>query len=259
MSRLPSLVTTLKYLRDNPVWAQLNDVITATGESSTRVEKALGKLVDKGLITRQGTRFRYVADSKTEALARNLLGLYGKIIREPQLELTLRGIMATIGYPSSYLRCQRLVAVLGREQFGAGEVVTLLEREVSKGYIEKINVIFTRNRPGSASAMAYQLPSGSAKWVRIIPIARVPYPPPLKIATFYMSNSRDVMMADLQRLREEYYSTNPGGVEEEYVLGIYPAELAEPAFKFVNNERMAMIEALKEETYQEWFGLRYIW
>jgi HEPN domain-containing protein len=256
---MPSLVAVLKYLRDNPEWFNLNDVITATKESQTRAEKAIAKLAGEGIIECEGPRFRYAPTEKTEDFAQKFLGLYGKIIQGPQLELMVRGILSAIGHPSSYLRLTRLVEVLGKEGFDKEEVGAFIERENARGRIEKLHIIFTLSRPGSAAATAYQRPSDNSKWLRVIPIPRVPYPSPLAISTYYMSSSRDVSAEEVARLKEEYFSSNPLAVEEEYIMGNYPPELSEPAVKYLTSEKAEMLKALKDEAFQQWFGLRYNW
>lgn len=259
MSSMPALVIMLKYLRDNPEWADLNDVITATGESQTRAEKALAKLSESGIIESDGAHYHYVPTEKAEDFARKFLGLYGKIIQAPQLELTVRGILSSIGHPASYLRLTRIIEVMEKEGFNREEVGSFLERETAKGRIERLHVIFTQTRPGSAGATAYQYPSANSKWLRVIPIPRVPYPSPLAISTYYMSSSQDVSAEEVARLKEEYQSSNTAAAEEEYIMGIYPSELSEPAVKYLATEKAGMLKALKEEAFQQWFGLRYNW
>lgn len=256
---MPSLVVILKYLINNPQWADLNDVITATGESSTRAEKALSKLTESGILECQGALFRYVPTEKAEDFARKFLMLYDKIIQAPQLELTLRGILSSVGQPSAYLRLTRIIEVMTKEGFNREEVVGFIEREAAKGCIEKLYVIFTLKRQGSAGATAYQNPSANSKWIRVIDIPRVPYPSPVAISTFYMSSSRDVDVKEIARLKEEYCSPGGQAVEEEYIMGTYPSELSEPAAKYLEAEKPEMLKALKEEVHQQWFGLRYYW
>lgn len=259
MSGMPSLVTILKYLRAHPEWADLNDVITATGESQTRAEKTLAKLSESGIIEKDGTRFRFVATEKAETFARKFLELYGKVILAPQLELTLRGILSSIGHPASYLRLARVIEVMEKEGFNREEVVSFLELERSKGHAEMLHVIITQIRPGGAGAIAYQYPSANSIWLRVIPISRIPYPPPLAIATYYMSSSRDVSAEQVARLRDEYLSSRTDSAEEEYIMGVYPPELSEPAVKYLATEKAGMLKALKEEAFQQWFGLRSYW
>lgn len=259
MPAMPSLVVVLKYLKNNPHWAVLNDVITATGESQTRTEKALSKLSESGVIERDGAQFRYVPTEKAEEFARKFLGLYDKIIQAPQLEMTLRGILSSVGQPAAYLRLARIIEVMGKEGFNREEVVSFIERESDKGRIEKLYVIFTLKRPGSAGAIAYQHPAANSKWLRVIDIPRVPYPSPLAISTYYMSSSRDVDAEEVARLKEEYLTPEGQAVEEEYIMGTYPSELSEPACKYLATEKAEMLKALKEEAFQQWFGLRYNW
>lgn len=259
MSCMPALVKVLKYLRENPGWNDFHDVIIATGESQTRAEKALGKLTASGIIENDGGRSRYVPTAKAEDFSLKFLGLYGKLIAEPQMELMMRGFLCAIGQPAAYLRLTRLLEVLEKEGFKREEVISFIEREMGRRRIEKLHIIFTVNGPGSAGAIAYQCPTSNSKWLRVIPIPRVPYPPPLAISTYYMSSSRDVSVAEVARMREEYLSSKTAGAEEEYVLGVYPSELSEPAMKYLSHEKEKILRALKEEAFQQWFGLRYNW
>jgi len=256
---MPALVKVLKYLRDNPGWADFHDVIIATRESQTRVEKALVKLTESGIIESSDGNFRYLPTEKAEDFSLKFLGLYAKIIQEPQMEMLVRGLLVTIGHPAAYLRLARLLEVMEKEGFNRDGVALFLEREAAKGRIEKLHIIFISNRPGSAAAIAYQYPGVNSKWLRVIPIPRVPYPSPLAISTYYMSSSRDVSAEEVARLREEYLSGNSTAFEEEYILGIYPSELSEPAVKYLTHEKGEILRALKEEAFQQWFGLRYSW
>lgn len=256
---MPALIKVLGYLRDNPGWADFHDVIIAIRESQTRVEKALVKLTESGIIESRGGNFRYIPTEKAEDFSLKFLSLYGKIIQEPRMEMLVRGLLATIGHPAAYLRLARLLEVMEKEGFKREEVVSFLEREAAKGRIEKLHIIFMANLPGSAAAIAYQYPGRTSKWLRVISIPRVPYPSPFAISTYYMSSSRDVSAEEVARLREEHLSGNQAATEEEYIMGIYPSELSEPAVKYLTHEKGEILRALKEETFQQWFGLRYSW
>ncbi len=259
MSVMPPLVRVLKYLRDHPGWNRSTDVITALGESQTRVERALAKLVESDIIESDNDSVRYVSTAKAEDFSARFFALYGKIVEEPELELMFRGILMAVGQPAAYLRLGRLTEVLEKEGFRREEINALLDREAAKGRVEKLSIIFTANRLGSAAAVAYQYPGNNSRWCRVIPISRVPFPHPLAISTYYMSTSRDVDTEEVKRLREEYLSGSTGAIEEEYILGTYSSELSEPAVKYLTREKSEILKALKEEAFQQWFGLRYSW
>ncbi|MFH1639429.1 MAG: hypothetical protein ABIB93_03840 [Chloroflexota bacterium] len=258
MTETPTLLKVLKYLRDCGKSATADDVITAIGESQTRVTLAIAKLVSVGVIKNAAGSLRYSHTARAEEFSQKFFELYEKVIRQPEMEILVRGLLCHIGNPRAYLRTERLLEALEKEGFSRDTVTEFLDREERRRCIERLKVIFTNRGPGSAAAVAYQYRGGS-KWLRVIPIPRVPYPSPLAISTYYMSSSRDVSTQAVTRLREEFLGSDPSANEEDYIIGLYPSKVSGQALKYLLNEKPEMARALKEEAFQQWYGLRYSW
>lgn len=250
----PAIVKVLQYLKDAEAPADFNDVITATGESQTLVQRALDRLLSTGMIERAGGGFRYVHTTGAQELSGKLFELYLKVSKKPQMELTIRGIICHLGRSAAYIRVGRLLEVMEKDGFLRGEVVSLLDGELESGYLRKLEVLFSPDGQGSATGLACERPDIVGK-IRAVSIPKVPFPPPLAISAYYLSWFRDMSTEDFEKLKMEVL----GGNElrrEEYITGVYPPEMSQAARSYLIHEKLEMAEALREEAREQWYRLR---
>ena len=249
----PSIVKVLRYLKDVKTPVSPDDVITATGESQTLVLTALDKLTSEGIIDNKNNTFRYVSSIRADDLSEKLFQLYCAVTKEPEMELTLRGIICHLGSLRAYLRLKRIIEIMEKDGHSGNDVSYFLKKEENAGHIEKLWITFVPKETGTAVAFAYGEETGGK--IRTTTIPKAPCPSPLTIPIYYMTWFFEVSAEELRRLKLTVLgesSDNP----EEYITGNYPGDLAEVALKYLTTKKKAMAETLKEEARKEWDALR---
>ena len=223
MSDVPTLVKVLTYLRSNTAPKAYNDIISAVKEGQALVDRALNKLMAEGIGETRDNCYCYVVMPRSEELCQKLFALYGEVTVEPRLELLARGLLcqATGHY---LLRVNTFLGVLEEEGFTREEVIQFLEAEIERGYV---------------------------KGTRGISGARVSILPPLFVPSYYAS--RQTKAREYQRLDEWFCGWDLSSGEEDYLIGLYPAELAETAIRNLEMKRPGLSQALKRDAFRQWY------
>ena len=225
MSDVPTLLKVLRYLRANSESSSYNDIISAVHEGQALVDRALNKLVAEGIVNSRDEGYCYTATPRAEELSQKLFALYEKAASRQRLELLGRGLIcqAEEYYP---LRSGTFVHVLEREGFAFEDVTRFLDGEVEKGYVKKVPGIFG---------------------------ARVSGSPPLFIPPYY--GSWQTSRYQFQHVGEWSCASVPPHGEDDYVIGDYPAELAEPAIRYMEAEKPGLRQVPMGEVFRRWYGL----
>ena len=224
MSDVPTLVKVLRYLRDSSAPSSYNDIISAVQEGQVPVDRALNKLVGEGIVDRCDSRYCYAATPRAEELCQKLFALYERVLARPQLELLARGLICQADeyYP---LRMITLLRVLDKEGFALEDVPQFLDGEVKRGYVKRVSAIFGGRVSGSP-------PWFIPYYCGLPQIDQHEYPQP------------------------EDWSGDSGLAysQEDYLIGDYPAELAEPAIRYVETVKPELRQVIIGEALQGWYG-----
>ena len=232
MSRLPTVVRVLKYLMDTPGPSPYQDIIRVTPEGQAFVEWALSQLVARGLIHRQGeNHYYYKASTEADEFCQRLFTLYERVTARPQKELSARGLLSQPG-PRYLWRLGRLLQVLEAEGFDREDASRFLDQEISRGYINKVGIMFV-------VGMSFTAPDF------------IPY--------YYISDFRNVVAEEYEQLKEQCHNLGLSMSEEHYLTGAYPPELAQPAIQYVEKEKRQIRDMLRDEAFRQWQGLTYSW
>ena len=232
MSSLPTAVKVLKYLMDTPGSSPYHDIIRVTQEGQAFVDRALTELVTRGLVHRRGeNHYYYSSTTEVDESCRKLFTLYEKVTARPQKELLVRGLLSQPG-PRYLWRVGKLLQVLEAEGFDREDARRFLDQETSRGYVNKIRIMF---------------------------VARIPFTPPPFIPYYYMSDFRNVNAKEYEQLKEQCHNLGLSMGEEHYVTGAYPPELSQPAVHYVEKEKRQIRDTLREEAFRQWQGLTYSW
>ena len=231
MLDVPTIVKILKFLRSNPSPVTYKDIISIIQAGQVYIDKALEKLIAEDIVRNEGGSYFYNATPKAEDFCQKLFALYDKLIKRPQLELLVRGILCQLA-PRYLLKMETLLEVTEREGFKSSEVTQLLEEELSKGYLRRVRLIF---------------------------IAKASLPSPVYLPSYYLSHSREVGPEEWQKLEEYSHNLNLSLNEVDYLAASYPVELAEPAIQYLEKEKKEVRDALREAAFQQWYGARYLW
>ena len=212
-------------MRANSEPRSYNDIISAVHEGQALVERALNRLITEGIVDRRDEGYCYTATPRADELSQKLFALYEKAASRQRLELLGRGLIcqAEEYYP---LRLGTFVQVLEREGFAFEDVTRFLDGEVEKGYVKRVPGIFG---------------------------ARVSGSPPLCIPPYY--GLWQTSEYQFEHVREGSCGAVPSHGEEDYLIGDYPAELAEPAIRYVETERSGLRQVPTEWVFRGCYGL----
>ena len=231
MSDMPAIVKILKYLRKSTAPRTYADIISVVDEGQVYVDGALKKLTAEGIINDKGQHYFYNATAKAEGFCNKLFSLYDTVTRRPQMELLVRGLLCQ---PISHnlMKLDTLLEVLGKEGFAAGEVNRFVEEESSKGYLKRVKLVF---------------------------ITRESFSPPQFIPPHRLPYLREVSSDEQEQLKEYCNKLDLSLNKVDYVMGSYPAELAEPAIQFLEKDKSYIREKLREDAFQQRRRMRRIW
>jgi hypothetical protein len=189
-------------------------------EGQALVNRALKRLVAEGIVDSCEERYWYNATPRVEEFCQKLFTLYEKVLRRRQMELLAPGLLSQVG-GRYLLRMDPFLQVLEKEGFTMEDVTHFLDEEIERGYVKRVRVIF---------------------------IARASLLPPLFVPSYYASHLH-VNTDEYEQLKERCYDLGLSVNEEDYLIGDYPAELAEPAIQYMETEKQEVIQALKEEPF----------
>lgn len=222
MSDAPTLVKVLRYLRDNTAPSTYNDIISTVQEGQVLIDRALNKLLTEGIVERRDQYYCYTATPRAEELCQKLFALYEKMAKSSQLELLARGLLCQSG-KYYVLRVNTFLQVLGKEGFTQEDMTHFLNGEVERGYVKRVRGFFVAKV--SASARLF-MPSY--------------YP------------VRQVSADEYRQLKERASDSGLLCSEEDYFIGAYPAELAEPTIRYMETRKQELKQVLEREPLREW-------
>ena len=223
MSDAPTLVKVLRYLRGNTAPCTYNDIISTVPEGQVLVDRALNELLAEGIVERRDQHYCYVATPKAEELCEKLFALYEKIAKRSQLELLARGLLSEAGR-YYVLRVSTFLEALEKEGFACEDATRFLEGEVKRGYVRRQRGFFIAEVSASTRLL---MPSN--------------YP------------VRQISAGEYRRLVKRSRDSGILCSEEDYLIGAYPAELAEPAKGFMERGKPELRRVLIKEPLRDWY------
>ncbi|MFC1954336.1 hypothetical protein ACFLVZ_00735 [Chloroflexota bacterium] len=230
MSDTPTLVKILRYLHSNAEPSTYGNIITTVQKEQELVDRALSELVSQGIIDNDNEYYSYKASPEAEEFCQKLFALYNIILRTPQMELLVCGLLSRAG-GGHLLRMNTLLHVLAIEGFATDDVLHLLDQEMAGGFIKKIPVIFF--------GMDLSLP-------------------PVLIPACYESRLQ-INPAWYELAKEWCQTSGSSSIEEDYLIGEYPDDSAEAGIQYVETEKQrAVTEVLREEAVQQETGIDLI-
>lgn len=231
MSGTPTLLKVLEYLRESKKPHTREDITRVIRKSQIQVTKALDKLCQKGMISSREQCYVYEDTPKAENFLKKMKAVYCQVANQPRLELVVRGLLSQL--PLGYLlRLENVLELLGKENISREEAKIFLAKETEAGYLRQVKVIYTGVTPTI---------------------------PPLYIPSYYISQLRDVNSSEYDKVKRQCHSRGEAFHEEDYLMGKYPPELAEPAREGFEKEKKEVVELLKEQALSQWPRFRREW
>ncbi len=281
----PSLVKSLRLLRETNELLTEKDLVRRTGEDRAYVKKALERLVARGIIAKDGEFYEYRQTSGNEEFFKRLQAVYEKAVRKPRIELIVRGLLsgARRAYPCygntvvllreglampHLFRLKTLLKLLADEGFDSGEIHAFLEEEMQGGWLGRFEFYF-----GSKEKVSLLIPSciplyrlwfdqgrrmGAYGETRQIELVVVYHGKRISALGPYFSKLRQMGSEELEEykgdLKERWNQRGWFVQEEAYLVGEYPLELANPARRYLDKEKPELMKRISEESFQRWFA-----
>ena len=223
----PTILNLLEYLKNSQARKTREELSLIINESPKYVNKALEKLQAMDMVEKEGGAFFYKPTRRNEEILARLKRVYEEVAKKPEKELVIRGIISEI--PSQYLfHWDTLVKILEEEGISGEEAREFLEKEVEKGYLRKIRIIY---------------------------IGLDPYPVPFSIPPFYYYYLCHLGVIDRERYQQikgryKDYELR----EEDYLICQYPSELANQAKEYISRERVEVRNRLRQKGWLSWWG-----
>lgn len=231
MSSVPTVVKVLQYLVNTTSPSTYNDISRAVQEGQALVDKALAELMARGLVDRRGRDYSYRASPEADELCRKMLALYDRVMVSQRKELLVRGLLSLPGLRCLW-RVSKLLDVVEKEGLAREDIIPFLDEEVRAGYVSRAKIMF---------------------------VARIPFTAPPFIPYYRIDDFRGVEADEYEQMKEQCARLGLSIKDEQYVAGTYPAEIAQPAVRYLEREKRQLRDILKEDAFQEWPGLTYSW
>ena len=140
-TEIPTPVKVLRYFVENKTKRlTAKEVILAIGEPPERINKALDKMLEKGLIKIEGGFYFYVETSNSKNLTQKLFELY-ETVKKPKKEDIINDLVIKL-----FLKPDELEKRLRAEGFNPEEIGDIMENEVGTILANKTNCLGVRLR-----------------------------------------------------------------------------------------------------------------
>ena len=226
----PSIPRMLEILLEYEEGRDEQALLQALGDVSYAA-KAVDTLLEHAIITRETCRLRICPGSDVAQKVHQIVGFYRDIQRAARKDLTFRGILN-----ATYYRCLihlgTFTEMMEREGFDKEETTATLDQEVKQGYVQRLKIVY-RSRSGLKH-----------KFFSFIPLYYYPH--------FIVMDADNV-----QPFRAKLENTGITLLEEDYLLGNYPKELAAQSRDYILKEKNHIQEKIKAEAFDVWWYYRF--
>ncbi len=211
----------------------------ATGEDSlvqgfhdrTSAQKAIDSLLGQGIIKRENGRLAIAEGEINSRTVSRIMQFYAAVDRTAKRRLLFRGILNAARH-ASLVHFKTFIALMEAEGFSADETDAALDEDSREGYVERLTIMY-RAREGLEH-----------RRLSFIPLYYYPH--------FLMMKPESA-----GRLRERLKKTGVAMIEEEYLLGRYPKEIASQSREYVAMEKRHIKEKIGNEACDAWWYYRF--
>ncbi|MBI4332564.1 MAG: hypothetical protein HY673_14935 [Chloroflexi bacterium] len=223
----PSSLKVLRYLRGYRLPRTRNDIIQGTGETPDYVTRALSRLAAEKIVTEENGGYLFAPGPESDIIFVKLADVCAIVSRGTQLELMVRGLLCATPQPC-LVRISAVTGILASEGFSNEETMGFVQEEIRKGHVKKIKLLFYLRRQNTL---------------------------PTYVPQEYVSPLSWVDMESYHQVGHYVGEDDPGypSAHEEYLLGDYPREMANPAKEYLDTEKAYIKEKLREEAMRNWF------
>ena len=227
---LPAVPRVLRLLLHGRTGAGEDSVIEHLQERAY-TQKAIEMLVSQGIIRRGNGLLTIVEGEENSRRVVGIMRFYDDVDRLVRRRLLFRGILNAAHY--AYLvHFNTFTTLMETEGFGREDVDAVLDTDGREGYVERLKVM-CRAREGLEH-----------RCFSFIPLHHHPH--------FIMMKPDNT-----GHLQERLRNMGVVMIEEEYLLGRYPKEIARQSREYVVREKEYIREKIKNEAFDVWWYYRF--
>jgi len=226
----PAIPRVLRLLRENSGSDRRSSVVQSLPDKAY-TEKAIDTLRTEGLIEEKDGLLRIVEGEENERRIEGIIRFYASVDTAARRRLLFRGILNSAQY-ACLVHLATLKGLMETEGVHGEETEDLIEKEASLGFVERLPIIY-RTREG-------------------LPHRSFPF-----IPVYYYPHFIAMKTDNAGQLRERLRRAGVVMVEEEYLLGHYPKQVAAQAREYVQREKEYIREKIKDEAFDVWWYYRF--
>ena len=227
---LPAIPRVLQLLLHGQTGAREDSVIEHLRERAY-TNKAIEMLVGQGIIRRENGLLTIVEGEENSRRVSGIMRFYHDVDRTVRRRLLFRGILNAANY--AYLvHFKTLTTLMETDGFSPEDVDAVLDADGREGYVERLKVM-CRAREGLEH-----------RCFSFIPLHHHPH--------FIMMKPDNT-----GHLQERLRNMGVVMIEEEYLLGRYPKEIARQSREYVVREKEYIREKIKNEAFDVWWYYRF--
>ena len=227
---LPAIPRVLKVLLHGHTGTREDSVIEHL-QKRAYTQKAIEMLVGLGIIRRENGLLTIVEGEENSRRVSGIMRFYDDVDRMVRRRLLFRGILNAADY--AYLvHFKTFTTLMETDGFSREDVDAVLDADGREGYVERLKVMYR-----AGEGLEYRC-------FPFIPLHHYPQ--------FIMMKPDDT-----GHLRERLGSMGVVMVEEEYLLGRYPKEIARQSREYVVREKEHIREKIKNDAFDVWWYYRF--
>jgi len=226
----PAIPSILRLLLDKAGGDRLASVVESLPDRAY-TEKAIAALRGQGIIEERNGLIKIVEGEENARRVEGIIHFYAQVDRAAKRRLLFRGILNSAQYACLVHRATFL-GLMEAEGFTTQETEGLIDKDGSLGYVERLTIMY-RTREG-------------------LPHTTFPF-----IPLYYYPHFIAMRSDNAEHLRARLRSAGIVMVEEEYLLGHYPKQIAAQAREYVEREKEYIRNKIKDEAFDIWWYYRF--
>lgn len=193
--------------------------------------QAIEALVGHGIIKREGGHLSIADGDETNRRVRGIMRFYDDVDRLARRKLIFRGILNATKY-ACLVHFATFTSIMESEGFTDSDIKAMLETDGREGYVERLKIMY-RAREGTKH--------------RCFPF----------IPLYYYPHFLMMKPDSTEHLRGRLKNAGIFMIEEEYLLGHYPKEIASQSRDFITKEKEHIRDKVKNEAFDIWWYYRF--
>ncbi len=226
----PAIPGVLRLLKEKVGGDRLTSVIESLPDRA-HVEKAIAALRTQGIIEEQDGLLKIAGGEEIARRVEGIIRFYAEVDGIARRRLLFRGILNSAQY-ACLIHLDTLFGLMEAEGNTAQVTEGLIEKDASLGYVERLKIMY-RAREG--------LPHKSFPFI------------PFHYYPHFVAMKSD----NTEHLRARLEHAGIVMIEEEYLLGRYPKQIAAQAREYVEREKEYIRNRIKDEAFDIWWYYRF--